>query len=122
MSRLGRVNYRERGRAAYLLGADDVRDRNHSEQTAREIDQEIKRIIEESLEKTRHILNTRRKALVAVAERLMEKEVIDTAELREIVEANSPSAMIVPGTTEPALRRLPDEPPAAATVKKAEGR
>ena len=56
MSRLGRVNYRERARSAYLLGADDVRDRNHSEQTAREIDQEIKRIIEESLEKTRHIL------------------------------------------------------------------
>jgi cell division protease FtsH len=122
MSRLGRVNYRERPRSVYLLGGDDVHDRNHSEQTAREIDQEIKRIIEESLEKTRQILNTRRKALVAIAERLMEKEVIDTAELRELIEANSPSAMIVPGTAGPAVRRAPDEPSAATAVKKAEGR
>ncbi len=120
MSRLGRVNYRERARSAFLLGADEIRDRNHSEQTAREIDQEIKRIIEESLEKTRHILNLRRNALVAVAERLMEKEVIDTAELREIIEANSPSAMIVPGTADAALRRPADEPPAVAIAKKAE--
>ena len=74
MSRLGRVNYRERGRSVYLPGVEDFRDRSHSEQTAREIDQEIKRIIEESLEKARHILETRRKALVALAERLIEKE------------------------------------------------
>ena len=75
MSRLGRVNYRERARSTYLPGIEDVRDRGHSEQTAREIDLEIKRIIEESLEKVRHILQTRRKALVALAERLIEKEV-----------------------------------------------
>ena len=108
MSRLGRVNFRERGRSAYLAGIDDVR--NHSEQTAREIDLEIKRIIEESLEKARHILKIRRKALTALAERLVEKEVIDTAELKRIIEANSPSAAIVPGTADAAVRRPPEEP------------
>ena len=74
------------------------RDRGYSEQTAREIDEEIRRIINESLEKTRHILETRRKALVALAERLIEKETIDTDELKAVVEANSPSPLIVPGT------------------------
>ena len=61
MSRLGRVNYRERSRS-YLPGAEEFRDRGYSEETAREIDEEIKRIIAESLEKVRHILETRRKA------------------------------------------------------------
>jgi cell division protease FtsH len=116
MSRLGRVNYREHSRSMYLNGADDIRDRTHSEQTAREIDLEIKRIIEESLENVRHILATRRKALVALADRLIEKEVIDTEELRAVVEANSPSAVLVPGTTD-AARRSADEPPAAESRK-----
>jgi cell division protease FtsH len=119
MSRLGRVNYRERGRSLFLPGAEDFRDRAHSEQTAREIDLEIKRIIEESLEKARHILETRRKALVALAERLVEKEVIDNEELRQIIEASSPSVMIVPGTSDAAGRRPPEDP-AAGEAKKAD--
>jgi cell division protease FtsH len=105
MSRLGRVNYRESGRAAFLAGADPLpRDRTHSEQTAREIDQEITHIVEKSLEKVRHVLQTRRQALEALAEQLIEKEVIDTEELRQIIESNSPSPMIVPGTSEPVKR------------------
>ena len=94
------MNYRESRSSRFLAGAEDYpRDRSHSEQTAREIDQEVKRIIDLSLEKVHHILETRRQALVALAERLMEKETIDTAELKEVVETSSPSPMIVPGTT-----------------------
>jgi cell division protease FtsH len=113
MSRLGRVNFRERGRAMFLPGAEDFGQRNHSEQTAREIDLEIKRIIEESLEKVRHLLETRKKALIALAERLVVKETIDTAELREVVEANSPGVAIVPGTADAAGRRTVEERPAS---------
>ncbi len=105
MSRLGRVNYRESRRAMFLSPQDEMpRERSHSEQTAREIDEEIKHIVEQSQEKVRHILQTRRKALVALAERLMKKEVIDTDELKQIIEANSPSPMIVPGTADVAKR------------------
>jgi cell division protease FtsH len=117
MSRLGRVNYRERSRSMYLAGADDFRQGNYSEQTAREIDLEIKRIIEESLEKVRHILETRRKVLIALAERLIEKEVIDSEELKEVIEANSPSARIVPGTAESTTRRPVEEPEVAIEAK-----
>jgi cell division protease FtsH len=121
MSRLGKINYRESRRSAFLVGAEDLgRERGHSEETAREIDEEITRIVTESLDKVRHILKTRRKALVALADRLIEKEVIDTVELKEIVEANSPKAMIVPGTAETLLRRPADEPAAADEPKKAE--
>ena len=57
---------------------------------------------------------------MALAERLIEKEVIDTEELRQIIEANSPSATIVPGTAD-AVRRAAEEPIATVGAKKAEG-
>ena len=107
MSRLGRVNYREDPSSPFMAGAVDFsRERHHSEETAREIDQEIKRLINGSLEKVRHILETRRKALEALANRLIDKEVIDADELREVIEANSPGPAIVPGT-DSALKRPP---------------
>jgi len=99
MSRLGRVHFQPDRSPSYLSGyAEWGQERSYSEQTAREIDQEIRRILDESLAKVRTILEGRQAALVALARRLMEKEVIDTEELRELVEANSPSPAIVPGT------------------------
>jgi cell division protease FtsH len=121
MSNLGKVNFRESRRSPFLTGAEDIgRERSHSEQTSREIDQEIARIISDSLDKVHHILETRRKALLALAERLIDKEVIDTAELKAITEANSPSAMLVPGTAETAARRMADASPAASDAPQAE--
>jgi cell division protease FtsH len=99
MSRLGRVSYRASNRSAFLAGGgEQPSDRNFSEQTSREIDMEVKRIVDESMEKVRSILQTRRAALEALTTRLMEKEVIDSAELREVIEATNSSPTIVPGT------------------------
>ena len=41
------------------------------------------KIVDQSMEKVRHVLETRRRALVAMAERLIEKETIDTDELKQ---------------------------------------
>jgi cell division protease FtsH len=99
MSRLGRVNYRESNRSPFLSTAPpEFRSRAHSEQTMREIDEEVRRIIDEGVAAVRHILATRRKSLDAVAAALMEKEVINSDELKEIIETTLPSPMIVPGT------------------------
>ena len=50
MSRLGKVNFRESRRAAFLAAGEDFpRERTHSEQTSRQIDEEIARIFDESL-------------------------------------------------------------------------
>ncbi len=98
MSRLGRVNYRESGRGAFIPTGEMPAGTMHSEQTAHEIDREVKRIVDEGLQKARQILGARRATLVALSERLLEKEVMDADELREIVEATSPEPKIVPGT------------------------
>jgi cell division protease FtsH len=119
MSRLGRVNYRE-SRSVYLGAQEEFpRERTHSEHTAREIDQEIQHIIDQSQEKVRHVLQTRRKALVALAERLIEKEVMGAEELKQIIEDNSPSPMIVPGTADVTKRPAAEktEPPDAEAAE-----
>ncbi|HND54090.1 MAG TPA: ATP-dependent zinc metalloprotease FtsH, partial [Pirellulaceae bacterium] len=90
MSRLGRVNYRESNRSVFLAGAGDERAKSHSEQTAREIDLEVKRIIDESLEKVRHILETRSTALESLTRRLIDVESVDAVELKRIVEEATP--------------------------------
>jgi len=101
MSRLGRVTYRESPRSPFLAaaGADLPTARTHSEQTAREIDQEVRRIIDTAMESVRRILEGRRVALEAVTGRLMEIEVIGGEELKAIVEASTGSPQLVPGTT-----------------------
>ena len=112
MSRLGRVAYRETPGNIFLGGGAEMpRDRYYSERTAREIDEEIRRIFDESLEHVRHILEARNEALVALATRLIDKEVIDYEELRQIVEEASPSPKIVPGTEGSSKRVPPSKTP-----------
>jgi cell division protease FtsH len=97
MSRLGRVNYKEQGGPNFLGGPSTGRG-DFSEQTAREIDMEVRKIIEDATEEVRGILEVRRDALEAVAQRLVEKEVIDGAELRQLLEQHHAGLKLVPGT------------------------
>jgi cell division protease FtsH len=107
MSRLGRVAYRESGRSPFLAGSggDLSQARSHSEQTAREIDEEVRRIIDTAMERVRRIMESRRAALEAITARLIECEVIDGEELRTIIEASIGTPQLVPGTE--AERRVP---------------
>jgi cell division protease FtsH len=101
MSRLGRVTYRENPRSPFLVGSSsEVQSaRPHSEETAREIDEEVKRIVDTLMNQVRRILEERRTALEAITNRLIESEVIDGDELKEIIEPSIGSPQIVPGTT-----------------------
>ena len=99
MSRMGKVNYRESNRSPFLAAASgESYGREHSEQTAREIDQEVKRLIDEAIQRTRTILGERRGALEALAQRLIEVEVVDSDDLKSIMDANIAGPRVVPGT------------------------
>ncbi len=83
MSRLGRINFRGAPRSAFLaMAAGEDGSRKHSEQTAREIDEEVKRIIDEAIETGAAILAARRNALEALTRRLIEVESVDADELQ----------------------------------------
>ena len=64
---------------------------NYGEDTAREIDAEVRRLVSEAHQRARVVLTERRETLEQVARRLLEKEVIEGEELREIVEASKPT-------------------------------
>jgi cell division protease FtsH len=99
MSRLGRVFYRDNTEGHYLQGsAVSDGERHYSEETAREIDMEVRKILEESTAEVRTILHSRRGALEALAARLIEKEVIDGTEVRELLETLDPGPKLVPGS------------------------
>jgi cell division protease FtsH len=98
MSRLGRVNFHSQGGSLFLGGPTIDRDRIYSEKTAREIDLEVHKIIDDATAEVREILLARRAALEAIAQRLIEKEVMEGAELRQLLEQNSPGPRLLPAS------------------------
>jgi cell division protease FtsH len=59
---------------------------DYSEETAREVDCEVRRIIDEQYDRVKGLLAAERAALEAGAKILLEKEVITGAELKTIME------------------------------------
>jgi cell division protease FtsH len=118
MSRLGRVNFQERSGGAFLPGASGEGGRDYSERTAREIDLEVRSIIAEATEAVREVLLARRGALEAIAQRLVEKEVMDGAELRQLLEQHVPGPHLLPGSAAlpPVALVSAEGPPPAETA------
>ncbi|QEH36637.1 ATP-dependent zinc metalloprotease FtsH [Aquisphaera giovannonii] len=77
---LGRLNY-----GGDSDGPGSSVDSRWSEQTAREIDLEVRRIVDECQAAARHILETRRRALGRITDALIERETIDGPALDEIL-------------------------------------
>jgi cell division protease FtsH len=58
---------------------------SYSETTATAVDAEVRRILSDAHDRAHHILEQDREVLDKLAERLLEKEVVDRSELREIM-------------------------------------
>jgi len=72
-----------------FLGRDFTQKSDYSKNTAIEIDAEIRRIIQESYQRAKDLLTTNLRLLHKVAEKLLEKEVLDGSEIDAIVKAFS---------------------------------
>jgi cell division protease FtsH len=79
---LGNVTYLRRH--AQFVNGEESRN-SYSEETAQTIDREVKRIIGEQYERAIEILRRDRDILEALAQRLLQTEVVDRAELRELM-------------------------------------
>lgn len=95
--KLGMVEYGE-GDGPVFLGRGDMGGRrtNYSESTAKIIDEEIKRFIDEAYEIATRILNENRDKIELIAKALLEFETLDAAHIRDIIDfgemRNPPSA------------------------------
>ncbi|MDH3503638.1 MAG: ATP-dependent zinc metalloprotease FtsH [Nitrospirota bacterium] len=72
-----------------FLGRDFGSRRDFSDQVALEIDKEVKRLVVESYERTTRMLTEHIHTLRAIAEALLEKEVLDGIEIEKIVQQSS---------------------------------
>ncbi len=84
MSSLGRVSYQSDGRSPFLPGGG-ASETCWSPETAREIDLEVRRILDDALEAVRQILSQRRDTLEAISRALVERETLDASELQAIL-------------------------------------
>jgi len=60
-----------------FLGRDFGEQRNYSEQTAREVDEEIRRIIQEAFDKAYNVLSQNKTRLIMISERLIKEETLE---------------------------------------------
>ena len=72
-----------------FLGREIATKRDFSEQVALEIDHEIKRLVTENYERTKRLLTEHMTSLKALAEALLEKEVLDATEIDQILMQSS---------------------------------
>jgi cell division protease FtsH len=79
-----------------FLGREIAQHRDYSEATAVEIDHEVKRIVLEGYNRARRILEDNDSLLAVLAEALLEREVLDAAEITAIVEGRPLPALKTP--------------------------
>jgi len=82
--KLGNVLYGE-SQEYVFLGRDMMRAKDYSEQTAQEIDTEVKRIIDEAYNTAKNIIETKKDKLELIARALLDYETLDGSQVDEIV-------------------------------------
>ena len=97
---LGPLTYGKKEEAIFL-GKEFNRHQDYSEATALKIDTEIKRIVTEQYERAMRLLTEKRQILERVAEALLEHEVLDGLQLRQLINGQ---------TLEPRQRTAPAPP------------
>ena len=82
--RLGMVQYGDDSDYVFL-GKDMIRSKDYSESTAKEIDEEVKRLIDEGYRRAKQIIDEHREQLEVIANSLLEYETLDGNQVSEIV-------------------------------------
>jgi cell division protease FtsH len=85
---LGPLTYGKKEEQIFL-GKEFNRHQDYSEATALKIDAEIKRIVSEQYERANGVLTEKRHFLVSIAEALLEHEVLDAEQLKQILEGRT---------------------------------
>ncbi len=113
--KLGMVQYGD-SHEYIFLGREMARTKDYSESVAQQIDDEVKRIIDEAFKVANDIINEYRDKLELIANALLEYETLEGAQVEEIVRTGRFNAPPPPLSTEPpsgaqAATPLPELPP-----------
>jgi cell division protease FtsH len=95
MSSLGPLTFGKKEEQIFL-GRELSQHRDFSEETAREIDSEVRRLVNTGYEKAKSLILENRDAMVRIALALLEREVLDANELKLILEGKQLPARVIP--------------------------
>jgi cell division protease FtsH len=83
--KIGHITYEKERKSMFLDISPDFSSKDYSEETSREIDSEIRSIIEGAYKMVKSTLSEKKDLLEKVARILLEKEVIEGEELRRLI-------------------------------------
>ncbi|HEY6273586.1 MAG TPA: ATP-dependent zinc metalloprotease FtsH [Terriglobales bacterium] len=95
MSKLGPLTF-DKKEEQIFLGRELAQHRDFSEETAKEIDSEVRRFVGAAYESAKKIILENREALTRIAEALLDREILDANELKMIIEGKPLPARVVP--------------------------
>jgi cell division protease FtsH len=95
MSSLGPLTFGKKEEQIFL-GREIAQHRDFSEETAREIDSEVRRLVNTGYEKAKTVILENRDAMVRIALALLEREVLDANELKLVIEGKQLPARVIP--------------------------
>ena len=109
-TKLGRVHYSETRSSPFLAGAGGASDYSHSEETIREIDLEVRRIIDTAYDTANEILSSRRPVMEHLTRELLERETIEAPMIQSILDQYKTGLQIKPGTFVEPITIAPPDP------------
>jgi cell division protease FtsH len=113
--KIGMIQYGDNSEYIFL-GREVSRSKDYSEQTAEEIDTEVKRIIDDAFKVASEIIHKNRQKLEMIANALLEHETLEGSQVEEIVRTGKftpppPTPDMEPPTGAQAATPLPETPP-----------
>ncbi|HEX7286216.1 MAG TPA: ATP-dependent zinc metalloprotease FtsH [Candidatus Angelobacter sp.] len=120
MSSLGPLTFGKKEEQIFL-GREIAQHRDFSEETAKEIDSEVRRFVNTGYENAKKLILENRDTLVRIAQALLEREVLDAVELKLIIEGKQLPARVIPSKgddgVQQVLRPEPGRSPGIAPTK-----
>ena len=113
MSELGALSYGKKEEQIFL-GREIAQHRDYSEDTAIKIDEQVKKLVQRGYDRARQVIEEHSTALVQIAEALLEREVLDGAEVKSVIGGQQ----LPPFTS---TRKLKDAPDHTQQVLRPEG-
>jgi cell division protease FtsH len=99
MSELGPMSFGKKDEQIFL-GREIAQHRDYSEDTAIKIDMQVRKLVEDGYSTAKKIIQEHSSAVVRIAEALLEREVLDGAEVLDLINGKTlPKLAVVPKTT-----------------------
>ena len=119
MSSLGPLTFGKKEEQIFL-GRELAQHRDFSEETAREIDSEVRRLVNTGYEKAKSVILENRDAMVRIALALLEREVLDANEIQLLIDGKELPVKVAPAppSDEGSIQKVLKPEPGRAGVTK----